>query len=232
MRLLLIEDNPRLAELIMQGMVGQGFAVDHCSTLGLARRTLASGPYDLILLDLGLPDGDGLSLIRELRGRAISTPVLVITARDALGARVLGLDSGADDYLVKPFEIAELGARCRALLRRPGGCLGTVLEAGNLHLDTSARQVQVKGLPVEMPPREIALLELLIRHGGQVVTRSAIDASLYALSAEVSANAVDAAVSRLRRRLTAAGANVEIHTAHGIGYLLSLPRTLNVAAGA
>jgi DNA-binding response OmpR family regulator len=222
MRLMLIEDNRRLAELIRDGMVEQGFAVDHSSTLSDARKMLSAAHYDLVLLDLGLPDGDGIDLIRTLRNRKVTTPVLVITARDALGDRVLGLDSGADDYLVKPFDIAELGARCRALLRRPDGCLGTALQAGNVLLDTSTRQVRVGNVAIEMPPREVALLELLIRHFGQVVTRSAIEASLYALSADVTNNAVDAVISRLRRRLSEA--DVEVHTAHGIGYMLTAPR--------
>jgi DNA-binding response OmpR family regulator len=221
MRLLLIEDNQRLAELIEAGMLAQGFAVDRCATIAGAHSALASSTFDLILLDLGLPDGDGIDLLRAIRRRASDTPVLVITARDALGERVLGLDSGADDYLVKPFEIAELAARCRALLRRPGHCLGTILEAGNVALDTSHRQVHVANRAIEMPPREIALLELLIRHFGRVVTRASIDTSLYAFDDEVSPNAVEAAVSRLRRRLAAASADVEIHTAHGIGYLLA-----------
>lgn len=231
MRLLLIEDNERLAELLHAGLVAQGFAVDRCASLALARSTLAGAPFDLVLLDLGLPDGDGLDLVRELRRRANGLPVLIITARDALDARVRGLDCGADDYLVKPFDISELAARCRALLRRPGGCLGTVLEAGNLTLDSSTRNVQIDGSMIDVPRRETALLELLIRHRDQVVTRAAIDASLYALHADVSANAVDAVVSRLRRRLQAAGATVEIHTAHGIGYLLSAPRGLPQPAG-
>lgn len=221
MRLLLIEDNPRLAELIAEGMVAQGFAVDRCATVAAANNALASSSFDIVLLDLGLPDGDGIDLLRALRRRADDVPVLVITARDALGERVLGLDSGADDYLVKPFEIAELAARCRALLRRPGHCLATVLEAGNVALDTSHRQVHVGDHAIEMPPREVALLELLIRHLGRVVTRASIDTSLYAFDDEVSPNALEAVVSRLRRRLVAANADVEIHTAHGIGYLLA-----------
>lgn len=223
MRLLLIEDNERLAELIRDGMVAHGFAVDHSSTLADARRALASGSHDLVLLDLGLPDGDGIDLIRSMRRRSAATPVLVITARNALGDRVLGLDSGADDYLVKPFEIAELAARCRALLRRPGHCLGTELKAGNVALDSSQRQVRVCGRPVEVAPKEVALLEVFLRHSGQVVSRASIDSSLYAFNDEVSPNALEAAVSRLRRRLAAAGADVQIHTAHGIGYLLASP---------
>ena len=223
MRLILIEDNDRLAESISHGLEGEGFVVDHFGTLATARCALDLAHYDLVLLDLGMPDGDGLDLMRALRRKGITTPVLVITARDALGDRVRGLDSGADDYLVKPFATAELAARCRALLRRPGGSLGTVLEAGNVTLDVATREVRVAGKLMETPPRETALLEALMRHSGRIVTKSAIDASLYALHAEVTPNAIDAALSRLRRRLTNASANVQVHTAHGIGYTLMPP---------
>jgi DNA-binding response OmpR family regulator len=221
MRLILVEDNERLTELIGEGLRARGFALDCCTTFRQAKAHFASGHYDLAVVDLGLPDGDGLHLIRLLRSQGQSVPIIVITSRDALGERVLGLDSGADDYLVKPFQIEELAARCRALLRRPGHCLGAMLQAGNLSLDVGSRQVSVAGTVIDMPPRETALLEQLMRHVGQVVPRPVIDASLYALSKEVSPNAVEAAVSRLRKRLTAAGATVQIHTAHGIGYLLS-----------
>lgn len=223
MRLILIEDNERLAESIADSLVGDGFAVDRYSTLADARTALSTAHYDLVLLDLGLPDGDGIELIRGLRRNGVATPVLVITARDAIGDRVRGLDSGADDYLVKPFATAELSARCRAMLRRPGGCLGTVMEAGNVALDTTRREVRVGGKTIEMPPREVALLEQLLRSSGRVVTKAAIDASLYAMHAEVTPNAIDAVLSRLRRRLAAADADVSIHTAHGIGYMLSPP---------
>lgn len=223
MRLILIEDNHRLSESIAQSLKSEGFAVDCFDTLAMARDALDMAHYDLVLLDLGMPDGDGMDLIRALRRRGVATPVLVITARDALGDRVRGLDSGADDYLVKPFAAAELAARCRALLRRPGGSLGTVLEVGNVALDVATREVRVAGAPIEMPPREAALLEALMRHSGRIVTKSAIDASLYALHAEVTPNAIDAALSRLRRRLAAASADVIVHTAHGIGYTLMPP---------
>ncbi len=220
MRLILIEDNERLAESIRVNLEAEGFAMDHFGTLAMARRALDTAHYDLILLDLGLPDGDGMDLIRALRNRGVATPVLVITARDALGDRVRGLDSGADDYLSKPFATAELAARCRALLRRPGGCLSVVLDAGNVSLDVATREVRVGGSIIEMPPREAALLEVLMRTSGRIVSKSAIDSALYALHAEVTPNAIDAALSRLRKRLSNAAATVIVHTAHGIGYTL------------
>lgn len=223
MRLLLIEDNERLAESLLEGLEGEGFVLDRFGTLAMARSALATAHYDLVLLDLGMPDGDGMDLIRALRQSGSSTPVLVITAKDALGDRIRGLDSGADDYLVKPFSTLELAARCRALLRRPGGSLGTVLEAGNVRLDVATREVRVTEKLVAMRPRETALLEALMRHSGRIVSKSAIDAALYALHAEVTPNAIDAALSRLRKRLAAASANVQVHTAHGIGYTLMPP---------
>ena len=223
MRLMLVEDNDRLADSLQLSLEAEGFAVDRFAALAAARRALVDVPYDLVLLDLGLPDGDGLDLVAESRRRRISTPILVITARDGLGDRVRGLDCGADDYLVKPFATAELSARCRALLRRPGGALGTVLELGNLSLDTSRREVHVAGRVLPMPPRELSLLEQLMRSSGRTVTKAAIDASQYAMHDEVTPNAIDTAISRLRRRLVNCGADVTIHTAHGIGYMLMPP---------
>ncbi|MES2897862.1 MAG: response regulator transcription factor [Pseudomonadota bacterium] len=220
MRLLLVEDNRRLGALIVEGLVREGFAVDWRASLeaGLEARALAA--YDVILLDLGLPDGDGLDLLRRVREDGDSTPILVLTARGELGDRVAGLDLGADDYLVKPFEVAEVAARCRALLRRPGACLSVVLSYGNIALDTSTRAVTVAGAPVQASPREAALLEQMLRHAGQVVRRSSLDDHLYAMDAEVTPNALEVAVSRLRKRLGAAGADVALRTVHGVGYAL------------
>jgi DNA-binding response OmpR family regulator len=223
MRLILIEDNHRLADSICLSLEAEGFTIDRFNTLASAQAALEGIPYSLILLDLGMPDGNGIALIESLRRGKVTTPILIITARDALGDRVRGLDSGADDYLVKPFAAAELAARCRALLRRPGASLGIVLQTGNVLLDSTTREVRVAGKNVSMPPREVALLEQLLRHSGRVVTKGAIDTALYALHAEVTPNAIDTAVSRLRRRLMGAGADVVIHTAHGIGYMLMPP---------
>ena len=223
MRLILIEDNDRLAESIAAALEAERFAVDRFASLSRARQALTAIDYDLILLDLGMPDGDGLDLIHAIRREGSTTPVLVITARDALGDRVRGLDSGADDYLVKPFATAELAARCRALLRRPGGALGTVLEVGNISLHTATREVRVAGRVIDIAPREVSLLEQLMRHAGRVVAKTSIESALYSLRMEVTPNAIDAALSRLRRRLAAASADVTIHTAHGIGYILTPP---------
>ncbi|OYU15738.1 MAG: DNA-binding response regulator [Alphaproteobacteria bacterium PA4] len=223
MRLLLVEDNPRLAGLIRDGLRGQGFAVDGCTGLADAEAALQVNSYDLLLLDLGLPDGDGLALLRAIRRRRDTTPILVITARGGLDDRVSGLDAGADDYLVKPFQIPELAARCRALLRRPGAALGTVLIGGNVALDTAAREVLVAGCTVETPPREVDLLEHLLRRAGHVVAKASLENALYAMDAEVTPNALEAVVSRLRKRLAATAANVTIRTVHGVGYALFTP---------
>ncbi len=220
MRLLLIEDNARLGELIVEGLEREGFVIDWRETLeeGLEARGLAA--YDLILLDLGLPDGDGLDLVRRLRRDRDVVPILILTARGGLGDKIAGLDVGADDYLVKPFDIAELAARCRALLRRPDACLGVVLSAGNVALDTAGRSLQVAGVSVAITPRELALLEHLLRRAGQVVPKASLEDQLYAMDAEVTPNALEVAVSRLRKRLASAGADVILRTAHGVGYVL------------
>lgn len=218
MRLLLVEDNVRLAELIVQGLVNEGFVVDWRDTLEDGREAREAGAYDLVLLDLNLPDGDGLDLVRTLRRQGDVAPILVLTARGGLGDRIAGLDVGADDYLVKPFDIAELAARCRALLRRPGSSLGVVLQAGNLELDTATRTVTVAGVRVETPPRELALLELLLRRSGQVVPKGSLEDSLYSMDADVTPNALETAVSRLRKRLASSGADITLRTAHGVGY--------------
>lgn len=222
MRLLLIEDSRPLGGLIRDGLVQNGFAVDWCETLEEGRESRALANYDLILLDLGLPDGDGLDLLRQLRSQGDTVPILILTARGGLGERVAGLDVGADDYLVKPFDMAELSARCRALLRRPGAALGVVLQAGNVALDTTNRSLSISDAAVAMPPRELALLEHLLRRAGQVVIRSQLEDQLYAMDAEVTPNALEVAVSRLRKRLAAAGANLTLQTTHGVGYSLTL----------
>jgi len=226
MRLLLVEDNARLASLIREGLDRQGFAVDWCETVDGAEHALKINDYDLMLLDLGLPDGEGLDLVRALRRRQDMMPILILTARGGLDDRVLGLDAGADDYLVKPFQIPELAARCRALLRRPGASLGTELTVGNVILHSAERSVAVAGIPVEATPREVDLLECLLRRAGHVVAKPALEGALYSMDAEVTPNALEACVSRLRKRLTAAGADIQIRTVHGVGYALFAPITV------
>ncbi len=225
MHLLLIEDNARLAGLIREGLDRQGFAIDWCESVDGATSVLEISSFDLILLDLGLPDGDGLDLIKRMRRQKDTTPILVLTARSGLDDRVGGLDAGADDYLIKPFQLAELAARCRALLRRPGNALSIILEAGNVTLNSAERRVSVDGKAIETAPREVDLLEQLIRRAGHVIAKPALESALYTLDAEVTPNALEASVSRLRKRLYRAAATVQIKTVHGVGYALFAPAT-------
>ena len=225
MRLLLVEDNDRLAELTCRELERLGYSVDRAASCAEARDAGAVVEYDLILLDRGLPDGDGLSLIAYLRNLGRTTPILVLTARDGPEQRVEGLDTGADDYLVKPFDVRELAARCSALLRRPNLVHGKQLSAGNVSLDVATREVIVAGVSQPLRRREVALLEALLRKEGSVVPRSALEQSLYGMDEAVSGNALDATVSRLRRRLAEAGASLQVRSVHGIGYIASSPES-------
>jgi len=220
MRILLVEDNARLAEFTAKRLIRGGFSVDSCATKDEAEAAVRTTRYDTIVLDLGLPDGDGMDLLADLRARGNSVPVLVLTARDGLGDRVQALNGGADDYVLKPFEMEELLARIRALLRRPGAALGTVLSAGNLTFDTACREVRVAGSPMRIPRRELGALELLMRRMGRVVPKDVIEEHMYGFDDKASANAVEVAVHRLRRRLSEAGTDVRIDTLRGVGYLL------------
>ena len=201
MRLLVVEDEPDLLVLMGRALERGGFVVDIASDLAQAAECLAVARYDIMILDLNLPDGDGLSLLRQLRARGSQLPVLVLTARDAVEDRVTGLDTGADDYLVKPFHIPELIARIRALLRRPDAALGITLSLGNLVLDTTSRQVSVNAAAVAMSVREVALLELLMRRQGAVVPRDVMEQGLYSFEAELGSNAMEVLVHRVRRKL-------------------------------
>lgn len=221
MRLLAIEDERELAELTAGALGRAGFAVDIAASLAEAEEALAVTTYDAIILDLGLCDGDGLSLLRSLRNRGASVPVLILTARDGLEDRVMGLDSGADDYVLKPFHMPELISRVRALLRRPNAALGVRLEFGNLVFETTHRQVTVAGRVVPLSIRELGLLEILLRRADRVVTREAIEQSLYSFDSELGSNAVEVLVHRLRRKLQDANATLQIHTLRGVGYLLA-----------
>lgn len=220
MRVLLFEDHSRLADSITKGLAGLGFGVDAFQTAGDGLSAFKSIAYDAVILDLGLPDRDGLDVLSEMRHSNSSAPILILTARDGIDARVAGLDAGADDYIVKPFAMAELAARLRALLRRPGRVLGTILTIGNLQLQTDMRQVTVNGATVHTPVREIDALELLMRREGEVVTKNMLEDGLYGLTRNVTPNSIEVLISRLRRRLTHAGAACSIHTLYGVGYLL------------
>jgi DNA-binding response OmpR family regulator len=220
MRLLIVEDEPTLGELLRRNLTARGFAVDLAQSQGDATAYLDIEEYDAILLDRRLGDGDGLALIKQIRGKGSQAGILFLTARDAPADRIEGLDAGADDYIVKPFDMDELNARLRAVLRRPGKRLSTILEAGNLKFDIAQRRASVDSHPFDLPRQEAALLELLLRSQGAVVRREEIQRSLYGFDDEVTPNAVDAAISRLRKRLRAAGAAVEIAVLRGVGCML------------
>jgi len=220
LRLLLIEDEARIVELLTAALSQSGFAVDAVRNCVQGRAAFAAAPYDAAVLDLGLPDGDGIKLLAEVRAGGNRIPILILTARDTVEDRVCGLDSGADDYLVKPFATSELVARVKALLRRPGGALGTVLQAGNVAFDTIAREVTIAGAYLVLPRRETATLEQLMRRLGRVVPRAVLEEKLYGIDEEIESNAVPVHVHHLRRKLIEGGASVEIHTVRGVGYLL------------
>ncbi len=221
MRLLIVEDEIRIAELIQGALARAGFAVDTVQLCTDARAALETTSYDAAIVDLGLPDGDGLSLLGELRAHRNPTPVLILTARDAVEDRVRGLDAGADDYLVKPFAMTELIARTKALLRRPGGALGMTLRAGNVSFDTVERDVRVEGVSLILPRRESAILENLMRRLGRVVPKPVLEEKLYGLNDEPGSNTIPVHVHHLRRKLLDAGSTAEIHTVRGVGYLLT-----------
>jgi len=216
MRLLLVEDDSMIGEAICAGLRRDGFAVDWVRDTAAADRALDSEPFELALLDLGLPGGDGLTLLKALRGRGSALPVLIITARDAVADRVAGLDAGADDYLVKPFDLDELAARIRALLRRKAGRAEPHLEHLGVVLDPATHRVTQGGVDVALSPREFALLELLLERPGAILSRGQLEERLYGWGEEVESNAVEVHIHGLRRKL---GAQF-ILTVRGVGYRL------------
>ncbi|MGP9810720.1 response regulator transcription factor [Rhodopseudomonas sp. NSM] len=221
MRVLLVEDEPEMASALAAALRNHDMVVDRVATLGLADEALTGNRYCAILLDRQLPDGDGLSLIPTLRAKGLMTPIIVLTARGDLAERVAGLDSGADDYLGKPFAIAELLARLRAVLRRPSGLSEEILKLGRLCFDGAHRQASVAGVNLNLPRRELLVLEALLRRSGRTVARAALDHAVYGFDDEIQSNALDTHISRLRRKLIDADAGVEIHTVRGIGYLIN-----------
>ena len=221
MRLLVVEDEVRIAELLQRALTQAGFVAETARLCVEARAALAAMAYDALILDLALPDGDGVRLLRELRATGNAIPILVLTARDAVEDRVGGLDAGADDYLVKPFVMSEVIARTKALLRRPGGALGLVLQAGNIAFDTIGRDARVGTAPLALQRREAEILEHLLRRLGRVVPKGVLEERLYSVDDELESNAIPVHVHYLRRKLAQAGADVEIHTIRGVGYLLT-----------
>jgi two-component system response regulator QseB len=220
MRVLVVEDNNRLARLIANGLQRRGYACDVALRLHEAESALYGAIYDAIILDLGLPDGDGIAWLIANRKSRDMPPAIMLTARGGLEDRVTGLDAGADDYVVKPVEIEELAARLRALLRRPGPRTPTVIEVGRLQLDVASRTARIGEAEMDLSRREADLLELLMRRAGTVVHREVIENALYSYREPVTPNAVEAAVSRLRRKLEDAGLSGALHTIRGIGYML------------
>lgn len=225
MRVLVVEDYQVIRDGLVEGLKREGFAVDATGDGNEGKWFAETNDYDLILLDLMLPGCDGLEILRRLRAAGKLAPVLLLTARDDVADRVRGLDLGADDYLVKPFAIAELLARVRALIRRRYGARNPLLTIDDLEIDTSARTVQRAKHTIALTPREYALLELLALKAGQVVGRSEIWEHLYAFADDSSSNVVEATVLRLRRKISPEGTRPLLHTRRGFGYLLAAEDT-------
>ena len=220
MRYLLVEDNAELAAAVVNRLALDGHAVDHAASVAEAEDCLAAARYDLILLDVMLPDGDGRDLLRRSRAEG-ATPVIVLTARSQISDRVGMLDQGADDYITKPFDFSELEARCRAVLRRRGGSPRNEVALGDALFDPLSGTLRHGGATVELRNRETRLLEVLARHPGQVLSKEQILDRLFTFDADVTVNAIEVYVGRLRRRLE--GTQVRIETVRGLGYRLHLP---------
>lgn len=218
MRILLVEDDAVLGDGLSRSLSDWGFDVTLAETGSYADSALATQPYDMVILDLGLPDMDGREVLRQLRGRKSAIPVLILTARDGLNDRVGGLELGADDYMSKPFELRELEARVRALLRRSLGGFDHDIRFGQLTLNTRDQQISIDGHPLELPPREYGVLEALLLQSGRVVSKDSIAQRLAAHSEELADNAIEVYVHRLRKRLEPL--NINIRTVRGLGYLV------------
>lgn len=218
MRILIVEDDPTLADGLTRSLRHSDYAVDCVHDGEQADHVLAAQNYDLVILDLGLPKLDGFEVIRHVRRRGATVPILVLTARDALADRVKGLDLGADDYLTKPFELPEVEARVRALIRRGQSGGSSMLTHGPLALDTSGRRATLDNVPLELSAREFGVLEVLMLRSGRVVSKEQLAEQLYGWEEEVGSNAIEVYVHRLRRKLEPAG--IAIRTIRGLGYVL------------
>jgi len=216
MRLLLVEDDPLLGDGIRAGLGQEDYTVDWFKEGRSAEAALKSEHYDLMVLDLGLPDISGLTLLKRLRSRGNDLPVLILTARDAISDRVDGLDSGADDYMIKPFDLDELSARLRALQRRHSGRASSEIRHGDLILDPAAHSISLNGKPVDISPREYAVLHLLLENEGKVMSRSRLEDGLYSWDGEVESNAIEVYIHHLRKKL---GTSL-IRTIRGVGYII------------
>ncbi|MDE4304973.1 response regulator transcription factor [Phaeobacter gallaeciensis] len=218
MKFLLVEDNPDLAQAVVSRLSLDGHVIDHAARLDDASAFVATGEYDLILLDIMLPDGDGRDFLKQQRARGLDTPVIVLTARSQVSDRVGSLDLGADDYLTKPFDHAELEARCRAVLRRRSGNSKTRIELGGIVFDPVAGSLSVRGTPVTLRNRELRLLELLLNARGQIFSKQKLADRLFSYENDVSENAIEVYVGRLRKHLE--HSDLTITTMRGLGYRL------------
>lgn len=216
MRLLLVEDDEMIAETVLESMGREGYAIDWAQDGRAAELSLGNGVYDLVLLDLGLPKKDGIDLLNSYRKQGGQAPVIILTARDSVNERIRGLDAGADDYLIKPFDLDELAARARALLRRRTGQKQPIYSHGELTLDPAAHEVKKNRAPVALVPREFALLQALIEEPARVFTRSELEDKLYGWGDEVGSNTIEVHVHSLRRKIGAE----QIVTVRGVGYRL------------
>ena len=217
MRLLLIEDDPMIGRAVRHGLAQAGFTVDWVTDGHSGQAAAANGVYDAVVLDIGLPRLDGLTLLQELRARRDAVPVLITSARDAVPDRIAGLNAGADDYLLKPFDLDELIARLRALLRRHAGAASSVMTVGTLSLDAVQRTVTQNGCELSLTAKEFALLEALLRRPGAVLSRERLEESIYGWGEEIGSNAVEVHLHNLRRKL---GGNV-IRNVRGVGYRIT-----------
>ncbi len=216
MRILLVEDDALLGDAVQAGLKQAGHAVDWVKDGVTADTALAVEDYAAVVLDLGLPRKDGLAVLRKLRAAGQATPVLILTARDTVEDRIAGLDAGADDYLVKPFDLGELQARLRALLRRAGGQPAPMLAAAGIRLDPAQRSVDCDGQPVELSAKEFDVLHVLMQSAGRALSRAQLEQQLYAWGEEIGSNTVEVYIHHLRKKLGAQ----RIHTLRGIGYVI------------
>jgi DNA-binding response OmpR family regulator len=219
-KILVVEDEKRVGQFVERALSEQSYTTLLVRTIAEARDALAEGPYDAVVLDLGLPDGDGLDLLREWRQSGFTDPVIILSARDAVQDRIRGLNLGADDYLPKPFSIDELLARVRSVLRRQSGAKSTVLSHGAIRLDLLARTATLNGAPVELTSREYALLELFLSNPGRVMTRTLIGEKIWESPYDMETNLIDVYVRRLRKKFEISSDKPLIKTIRGTGYQL------------
>jgi DNA-binding response OmpR family regulator len=220
LKVLLVEDELEFADTLRGALERERFIVDHVDRLSTAREATVAGSYELVLLDRTLPDGDGISLVPVLRAQNPGLPIIILSARGEVLDRVAGLDEGADDYLIKPFALEEMFARIRAVRRRPAELGAEEIRVGSLVFDVANDEVTVAGVRLDLIRRELRVLATLVKRRGRTVLRESLEQAVYGFDDGVQSNTLDSHISRLRRKLTEAGADVEIHTIRGVGYLL------------